>query len=225
MSIFGNNIKKIRKTKNLSQMAFAELFDLKRPTLGAYEEGRSLPKLETVIKIAHHFGISIDKLLTEEVTVNQLSKFDDFLLMGESLPQKKDKILFLPSDKVISYCKTPDKKMFKSGLSKIEFPFIRISNGMAFQLHEDLGVYKAGDILIAMYTAKPKFEHPTIGISTEQLVFLTEQPEDLNTYKEYWVLESVFKPSVSEVHTSNLSLEERVLKLEQEMKHIKASKL
>ena len=57
---------------------------------------------------------------------------------------------------------------------------------MAFQLHEDLGTFKTGDILIAMYTAKPKFEHPTIGISTEQLVLLTEQPEDLNTYKEYW---------------------------------------
>ncbi len=220
MSIFGNNIKKIRKTKNLSQMAFAELFDLKRPTLGAYEEGRSLPKLETVIKIAHHFGISIDKLLTEEVTVNQLSKFDDLLLMGESIPLKKDKILYLPADKILSYCQTPDKKMFKSGLSKIEFPFVSISNGMAFQLHEPLGSYKAGDILIAMYTAKPKFEHPTIGVTTENIVLLTEQPEDLKIYKEYWVLESVFKPTISDIQSSSLSLEDRVLKLEQEIKKI-----
>lgn len=221
MSIFGNNIKKIRKTKNMSQLAFAELFDLKRPTLGAYEEGRSLPKLETVIKIAHHFGISIDKLLTEEVTVNQLSKFDDLLLMGESTPQKKDKILYLPSDKILSYCQTPDKKSFKAGLSKIEFPFITISNGMAFQLHEDLGPYKSGDILIAMYTGKPKFEHLTIGVTTENLHILTEQPKDLKMYKEYWVLESVFTPIVSEV-SKELSLEDRIVRLEQEMRRLQA---
>ena len=223
MSIFGNNIKKIRKTKNLSQMAFAELFDLKRPTLGAYEEGRSLPKLETVIKIAHHFGISIDQLLTKEVTVNQLSKFDDLLLMGDNVPQKKDKILYLPSDKIISYCQTTDKKMFKSALSKIEFPFVRISNGMAFQLHENVGGYKAGDILIAKYTNKPKFEHPTIGITAENIVVLTEQPENLKLYLEYWVLESVFKPTISEIKYSALSLEDRILKLEEEMRQIKSS--
>lgn len=222
MSIFGNNIKKIRKTKNMSQLAFAELFDLKRPTLGAYEEGRSLPKLETVIKIAHHFGISIDKLLTEEVTVNQLSKFDDLLLMGESTPQKKDKILFLPAEKIMSYCQTPDKKTFKSSLSKIEFPFISLSNGMAFQLKDDLGPYISGDILIGKYTAKPKFEHPTIGITTEQLVLLTEQPESLKLYKEFWVLESLFKPSVSVLPTAELTLEARVLKLEQEMKRLQS---
>ena len=46
MSFFGKNIKKIRSVKSLSQQAFADLFDLKRGTLGAYEEGRSEPKIE-----------------------------------------------------------------------------------------------------------------------------------------------------------------------------------
>ncbi len=75
MSFFGKNIKKIRGVKGLSQQAFAELFDLKRGTLGAYEEGRSEPKIETIIKIANHFSIQIDDLLTHELTVNQLLKF------------------------------------------------------------------------------------------------------------------------------------------------------
>ncbi len=75
MSYFGKNIKKIRGVKSLSQQAFAELFDLKRGTLGAYEEGRSEPKIETIIKIANYFSIQIDDLLTSELTVNQLLKF------------------------------------------------------------------------------------------------------------------------------------------------------
>tara|TARA_R110002072_G_scaffold106447_2_gene232472 strand:+ start:16256 stop:17011 length:756 start_codon:yes stop_codon:yes gene_type:complete len=75
MSNFGKNIRKIRSVKTLSQQAFAELFDLKRGTLGAYEEGRSEPKIETIIKIANYFSIPIDDLLTKELTVNSLLKF------------------------------------------------------------------------------------------------------------------------------------------------------
>ncbi|CAL67598.1 helix-turn-helix domain-containing protein [Christiangramia forsetii] len=75
MSLFGKNIRKIRSVKSLSQQSFAEIFDLKRGTLGAYEEGRSEPKIETIIKIANHFSIPIGDILTEELTVNQLLKF------------------------------------------------------------------------------------------------------------------------------------------------------
>ncbi len=75
MSHFGRNIKKIRTVKNLSQQNFADLFDLKRATLGAYEEGRSEPKIENIIKVANYFSISIDDLLTRDLTVNELLKF------------------------------------------------------------------------------------------------------------------------------------------------------
>lgn len=76
MSFFGKNIKKIRGVNGLSQQAFAELFFLKRATLGAYEEGRSEPKIDTIIKVANYFSISIDDILTKEITVNQLLSFD-----------------------------------------------------------------------------------------------------------------------------------------------------
>ena len=76
MSFFGKNIKKIRGVKGMSQQAFAEVFSLKRATLGAYEEGRSEPKIDTVIRVANYFSISIDDMLTKEITVNQLLSFD-----------------------------------------------------------------------------------------------------------------------------------------------------
>ena len=81
MSFFGRNIKKIRGVKGLSQKAFAELFDLKRPTLGAYEEGRSEPKIETIIKIANYFSITIDSMLTSDLTVNELLRFKEDLIV------------------------------------------------------------------------------------------------------------------------------------------------
>ena len=76
MSFFGKNIKKIRGVKGLSQQSFAELFSLKRAALGAYEEGRSEPKIDTIIKVANYFSISIDDILTKEITINQLLNFD-----------------------------------------------------------------------------------------------------------------------------------------------------
>ncbi|HEX8658421.1 MAG TPA: LexA family transcriptional regulator [Hymenobacter sp.] len=78
MSNVGKNIRKLRTVKKLSQAAFAELFGLARPSVGAYEEGRSEPKMETLIQIAHHFGLSVDLLLTKELTINELYHFDIF---------------------------------------------------------------------------------------------------------------------------------------------------
>lgn len=78
MSHIGKNIKKIRTVKKLSQAAFAELFHLARPSVGAYEEGRSEPKIDTLVQISKHFGLSIDLLLTKELTINELYGFDIF---------------------------------------------------------------------------------------------------------------------------------------------------
>ena len=77
MSFFGKNVKKIRGVKKLSQQAFADKFDLKRATLGAYEEGRSEPKIDTIIKVANYFSISIGDILTKEITINQLLSFNE----------------------------------------------------------------------------------------------------------------------------------------------------
>lgn len=73
-SYIGENIQKIRKVKAISQAEFATLFNLARPSVGAYEEGRSEPKVETIIEIANYFRISIDVLLTRKLTVSEIYK-------------------------------------------------------------------------------------------------------------------------------------------------------
>lgn len=124
MSSFGKNIKKIRGVKRLSQQAFAELFDLKRATLGAYEEGRSEPKIETIIKIANYFSIAIDDLLTSELTVNKLLQFRNDLAFETSLVDKE----YLTSIPLITernsqdYLKYFNKQNFINDLPKIQLP-------------------------------------------------------------------------------------------------------
>ncbi|WP_158857230.1 helix-turn-helix domain-containing protein [Lunatibacter salilacus] len=75
MSKFGKNIKKIRNVRGLTQAQLAEMIEVNRGVVSSYEEGRAEPKIETIIKTAEVFQLSIDLLLKSSVTVNQLSGF------------------------------------------------------------------------------------------------------------------------------------------------------
>jgi DNA-binding XRE family transcriptional regulator len=72
MNIVNKNLRKIRAVKSLSQNAFGELVGISRHNIGAYEEGRSQPKVEVVIRIAKIFSISMELLMTKELTVNEI---------------------------------------------------------------------------------------------------------------------------------------------------------
>ena len=63
MSIFGDNIKRLRKNKGLKQQEIAELLGIKRNTYSDWENGKTEPKLENVVKIAQIFNTTTDKLL------------------------------------------------------------------------------------------------------------------------------------------------------------------
>jgi DNA-binding XRE family transcriptional regulator len=63
-----SNIKALRTSKAMTQTELALAIDTKRATLGAWEEGRSEPKLNMVIAIANFFQISIDDLLKVDLT-------------------------------------------------------------------------------------------------------------------------------------------------------------
>lgn len=94
MSFFGSNIKKIRQVKGLSQKAFADLFDLNRGVISSYEEGRAEPKIETILKVANHFNLNLDKFLTETLQASQLgsvSGTDQLMLFPEFTNQNEKK--------------------------------------------------------------------------------------------------------------------------------------
>ena len=123
MSFFGTNIKKIRKLKSLSQMKFAELFALKRGTLGAYEEGRSEPKIETIINVANYFSIPIDDLLKRELSINELLKFNTDLTTDESKLRKAfPRIPLITKANQSDYIKYNQKVSFIENMPYIKWP-------------------------------------------------------------------------------------------------------
>ncbi|GHE41114.1 helix-turn-helix domain-containing protein [Sphingobacterium griseoflavum] len=78
MSQIGNNIKKLRSVKGLSQQAFADLFGLTRGNISSYEERRAEPKIEVMLQVAKYFSIPIAELLEKQLTVNEILNFEDY---------------------------------------------------------------------------------------------------------------------------------------------------
>lgn len=136
--MFGKNLKKIRSVHGLSQQEFADIFELKRGTLGAYEENRSNPKLETVIKIANHFSIGLEELLISELTVNKLLKFNELLAVetdAYTAVDFKGIPCLLATDKN-EFIKNYPAKFDLETLSKIHLPYVSSENMLAFSVDD-----------------------------------------------------------------------------------------
>ncbi|MEE1885540.1 XRE family transcriptional regulator [Pedobacter flavus] len=74
MSNIANNLKYLRKKNNLTQQQFADIMNIKRSLVGAYEEDRAEPKYELLKKIAEYFELSIDEFINEEINDQWKSK-------------------------------------------------------------------------------------------------------------------------------------------------------
>ena len=62
----GEKIVKIRKDNNLTQEDFAEKYSVTRQTISSWENSKSYPDLDTLVKISDDFSISLDVLLKED---------------------------------------------------------------------------------------------------------------------------------------------------------------
>lgn len=65
----GKKIVKIRKDNNLTQEDFAEKYNVTRQTISSWENSKSYPDLDTLVKISNDFKISLDVLLKEDKKV------------------------------------------------------------------------------------------------------------------------------------------------------------
>lgn len=63
--MLGKKLTEIRKENKMSQEEFAELFNVSRQTVSAWENSKSYPDIETLIRISEKFNISLDILLKE----------------------------------------------------------------------------------------------------------------------------------------------------------------
>jgi len=59
----GENLKAIRKARDVSQYAFAEAAGMRETAYGHYESGRNLPRLENLVALANHWEFTFEEAL------------------------------------------------------------------------------------------------------------------------------------------------------------------
>ena len=70
--MLGNNIRKIRQQKNLTQEKLARLADISLNTLTKIESGfAESPNIKTVVKIAKVLDVSLDKLVENYLKIDK----------------------------------------------------------------------------------------------------------------------------------------------------------
>ena len=61
---FGEKITKLKKLKNLSQVALAKITGISRDAISKYERGDSVPSVDYAKRIADALGVSLDYLVS-----------------------------------------------------------------------------------------------------------------------------------------------------------------
>jgi transcriptional regulator with XRE-family HTH domain len=64
---FGNNVRKYRNMRKLSQEELANRAELHRTQIALIESGKRCPRLDTIYKLATALNIKPDKLLPESL--------------------------------------------------------------------------------------------------------------------------------------------------------------
>ncbi len=67
MSLFARNIHFLRKKKELQQAEMPDVIGIARATWSDYENARTEPKIEVLLKISDFFGIMLDDLLRKDL--------------------------------------------------------------------------------------------------------------------------------------------------------------
>ena len=248
MSYIGSNIKKIRKLKKLSQADFAQLFNLARPSVGAYEEGRSEPKIDTIVEISNIFGISIDLLLKKELTVNDLFKIESFNKKMDQAHVKKGKgrkieLHIIQHDQYSDYIININNKDFiTSKTESITIPKITEAKGVlrVFEMNhhymsQNNEGLRAGDYLLCVLTSNFVEERVYLivinnEIKIARLIKLAETSLELAPDNNHYPPFTIDKNQITEAwevlgaYTSHLpkpsQINLRLSDLEAQLKHL-----
>ena len=63
MNLFAERLKELRKEKKVTQVQMAAFLEMTCRNYQRYEAGAAEPNLDSLIKIADYFGVSLDYLL------------------------------------------------------------------------------------------------------------------------------------------------------------------
>ena len=161
MSIVSNNIKYLRKKEHLTQEQLALKIGIKRSLVGAYEEGRADPRLNNLLKIAELFGVSVDALISRDLTTgtdDRNSRAGKTRILSITVDRKgEENIELIPQKASAGYLNGYADPEYLEELPKFRLPFLQgTGTYRAFELTGDSMLpLEQGTIIIGRYLESP----------------------------------------------------------------------
>lgn len=155
------NLKILRKKLGYTQAQLAEKLGVKRSLIGAYEEGRAEPKLSTLVNIARLFEVSLDQLITQDLSaekpatlVVQPKKPENFRVLAITVDQEnKEFIELVPQKASAGYLNGYADPEFIEELPRFRLPMLStLGTHRAFEIKGDSMLpIASGTVIIGRY--------------------------------------------------------------------------
>src|SRR5690606_3904231 len=157
MSNIAPNLRYLRRKKGLTQQKFADIMEIKRSLVGAYEEYRAEPKYDLLKKMATFFNLSMDELSQEKIDDNWKPK-----TVGDSSSvrilsitvdgENRENIELVPVKASAGYLTGYADPEYISELPKFSLPNFNQGTYRAFELKGDSMLpFDTGTIIIGEY--------------------------------------------------------------------------
>lgn len=157
MKKIAQNLQYLRKQRGLSQEAIADELGISRSRIGSYEENRSEPPIDTLIQLSEYFGLPIDVLVKNDLS---LSKEKSFIELGNHRvlfpimvnDENEDIIEVVPVKARAGYLNGYADPEYIEQLGQIKLPFIPTGKHRAFPIKGDSMLpIKEGSWVIGKY--------------------------------------------------------------------------
>ena len=188
------NIRFLRKKKGWTQEKFSKKIGIKRSLVGAYEEGRSDPRLNNLLKMCEVFQISLDNILKNDVSKlldNQYLNSDsqDVKVLSITVDKLGEENIELINQKASAgYLNSYSDFEFIQNLPKFQLPFLNFSGThRAFEIKGDSMLpLTSGSIVIGKYIED-------IGFVKDGKTYILLTKEDGIVYKRVELLDNSIK--------------------------------
>lgn len=156
------NISHLRKLKKLTQEQLADNLEIKKSRLGAYEENRSEPPLELLVKLSDYFHLPIDILvkkdLSKATTLPSIEVGNQRVLFPISIDQNNRGMIELVDIKASAgYLNGYGDPEYIEALPKMNLPFVKGGTHRAFPIKGDSMLpLTDGDIIVGRFAEETK---------------------------------------------------------------------
>lgn len=148
MHYLASNLKHLRKLKSLTQAQLAEKVGLKRSLIGAYEEGRSEPKLATILHFSQFFEVDVDTLVRVDISTEGGAKSGKPDSTGSSLrilpiaidrETDREMSTLVPVKASAGYLNGYGDVDYIEQLPRFDLPFPELSNDRSYRVFQIKG--------------------------------------------------------------------------------------